>query len=108
MVKVVSQRSAGVLATQRGEKFFVNNYSLTHNGATKKTGLLFVVFERQTNEVSGWCGLSVLLSFSKSEFCWRGFGPWRDFFNYSPVFCIFRFFPNSKNMYFYEQTFQIG
>ena len=27
----------------------------------------FVVFETQTNEVSGWCGLSMLLNFSESE-----------------------------------------
>ena len=28
---------------------------------------LFVVFERQTNEVSGWCSLFILLNFSESE-----------------------------------------
>ena len=27
----------------------------------------FVVFERQTNEVSGWCSLSMLLNFLESE-----------------------------------------
>ena len=29
--------------------------------------LLFVVFERETNEISGWCSLSMLLNFSESE-----------------------------------------
>ena len=27
----------------------------------------FVLFERQANEVSGWCSLSMLLNFAKSE-----------------------------------------
>ena len=28
---------------------------------------VFVVFERQTNEVSGWCSLCILLNFSEGE-----------------------------------------
>ena len=53
----------------------ISNYLVKHNGVTmiytiyKYTEIvpLFFVFERQANEVSGWCSLSMLLSFSESE-----------------------------------------
>ena len=41
----------------------------------------FLVFERPTNEVCGWCDLSVLHDFLKMwDFCWRGFSTLKDVF----------------------------
>ena len=48
---------------------------------------LFVVFERETNVVSGWCSLSILLSFSESEvFAGEALVLGEIFFSYSLVF----------------------
>ena len=36
--------------------------------------MLFVVFERQTNEEPGWCSLSMLLNFLEiAAFAWEAF-----------------------------------
>ena len=53
----------------------INNYLLKYNDVTvihtiytyMEVVVLLVVFERQTNEVSGWCSLSMLINFSASE-----------------------------------------
>ena len=77
----------------------------------------FVLFERQTNGVSGWCSLSMLLNFFGDEgFCWRDFSFWGDFFSYFLAFSFdigYLLSSNLKNTYFHrrylwEQTFLIG
>ena len=74
---------------------------------------LFVVFKRQTNKISGWCSLSMLLNFSESE-AFAG----EDFVLGEISFLILWFFgmdigyllsANPKNRRFpWEQTFLIN
>ena len=67
------------LKDKKNSQLTIDNYLLKHNGVTIISTIyiyicvcveivsLFVVFERQTNEVSGWCSLSMLLIFWERE-----------------------------------------
>ena len=67
------EQGALVLATQR-KKLYVNNYILKHKGITiiyskylSREIVAFVVFDRETIDVFGWCSFSILFIFSESE-----------------------------------------
>ena len=73
------EQVAWVFKEKKNSPLTINNYLLKCNGVTiiyiqytyiEKVSL-FVVFERQTNEVSGWCTLPILHNYLESGFCWK-------------------------------------